>query len=68
LHEVDLISQRRRTRVVQVAAELLDRPYGPAGARTGCRIAVLGATFKPGTDDVLTRRPPIPETRRAGRR
>jgi UDPglucose 6-dehydrogenase len=53
LHEVDLINQRRRTRVVQLAAELLDRPYGPAGPDlTGCRIAVLGATFKPGTDDV----------------
>jgi UDPglucose 6-dehydrogenase len=53
LHEVDLINQRRRTRVVQLAAELLDRPYGPAGPDlTGFRIAVLGATFKPGTDDV----------------
>jgi len=53
LHEVDLINQRRRTRVVQVAADLLDRPYGPAGPDlTGFRIAVLGATFKPGTDDV----------------
>ncbi|HEY7226276.1 MAG TPA: UDP-glucose/GDP-mannose dehydrogenase family protein, partial [Micromonosporaceae bacterium] len=53
LHEVDLINQRRRTRVVQLAADLLDRPYGPAGPDlTGFRIAVLGATFKPGTDDV----------------
>jgi UDPglucose 6-dehydrogenase len=53
LHEVDLINQRRRTRVVQIAADLLDRPYGPAGPDlTGFRIAVLGATFKPGTDDV----------------
>ena len=53
LHEVDLINQRRRTRVVQLAAELLGRPYGPAGPDlTGQRIAVLGATFKPGTDDV----------------
>jgi UDPglucose 6-dehydrogenase len=53
LHEVDLINQRRRTRVVQVAADLLNRPYGPAGPDlTGFRIAVLGATFKPGTDDV----------------
>lgn len=53
LHEVDLINQRRRTKVVQLAAELLDRPYGPAGPDlTGFRIAVLGATFKPGTDDV----------------
>ena len=31
LHEVDLINQRRRGRVVQLAAELLGRPYGPAG-------------------------------------
>jgi UDPglucose 6-dehydrogenase len=53
LHEVDLINQRRRTRVVQLAAELLDRTFGPAGPDlTGFRIAVLGATFKPGTDDV----------------
>src|SRR5690606_35854039 len=49
----DLINQRRRTRVVQLAADLLDRPYGPAGPDlTGFRIGVLGATFKPGTDDV----------------
>jgi UDPglucose 6-dehydrogenase len=53
LHEVDLINQRRRGRVVQLAAELLDRRYGPAGPDlSGLRIAVLGATFKPGTDDV----------------
>ena len=53
LHEVDLINQRRRTKVVQLAAELLNRPYGPAGPDlTGFRIAVLGATFKPGTDDI----------------
>jgi len=53
LHEVDLINQRRRGRVVQLAAELLNRPYGPAGPDlSGLRIAVLGATFKPGTDDV----------------
>lgn len=53
LHEVDLINQRRRTRVIQLAAELLDRPFGPAGPDlTGRRVAVLGATFKPGTDDV----------------
>ena len=31
LHEVDLINQRRRQRVVQLAAELLGRAYGPAG-------------------------------------
>ncbi|RIV39637.1 UDP-glucose dehydrogenase family protein [Micromonospora radicis] len=53
LHEVDLINQRRRTRVVQLAAELLDRRYGPAGPDlSGVRIAVLGATFKPDSDDV----------------
>jgi len=53
LHEVDLINQRRRTRVVQLAAELLGRPYGPAGPDlSGIGIAVLGVTFKPSTDDV----------------
>ncbi|GAA2524833.1 UDP-glucose/GDP-mannose dehydrogenase family protein [Pilimelia columellifera] len=53
LHEVDLINLRRRSRVVQVAAELLERPPGPAGPDlSGTRIAVLGATFKPNSDDV----------------
>ncbi|HEX6498041.1 MAG TPA: UDP-glucose/GDP-mannose dehydrogenase family protein [Micromonosporaceae bacterium] len=53
LHEVDLINQRRRERVVQLAAELLDRPYGPAGPNlAGLTVAVLGATFKPNSDDV----------------
>ena len=53
LHEVDLINTRRRTRVLKLAAELLDRRYGPAGPDlSGIRIAVLGATFKPNTDDV----------------
>ena len=53
LHEVDLINQRRRQRVVQLAAELLGRPFGPAGPDlAGVRIAVLGATFKPDSDDV----------------
>jgi UDPglucose 6-dehydrogenase len=53
LHEVDLINQRRRTRVLKLAAQLLDRPFGPAGPDlSGHRIAVLGATFKPNTDDV----------------
>jgi UDPglucose 6-dehydrogenase len=53
LHEVDLINQRRRTRVLQLAAELLSRSYGPAGPDlSGTRICVLGATFKPNTDDV----------------
>jgi len=53
LHEVDLINQRRRGRVVQLAADLLGRAYGPAGPDLiGTRIAVLGASFKPNTDDV----------------
>jgi UDPglucose 6-dehydrogenase len=53
LHEVDLINLRRRSRVLQLACELLGRKYGPAGPDlSGTRIAVLGATFKPNTDDV----------------
>ncbi|MFD5919993.1 UDP-glucose dehydrogenase family protein [Kitasatospora sp. NPDC058201] len=53
LHEVDLINQRRRERVLQLAGELLDRTAGPAGPElAGSRIAVLGATFKPDSDDV----------------
>ncbi len=53
LHEVDLINLRRRSRVLQLAAELLDRRYGPAGPDlSGTRLAVLGATFKPNSDDV----------------
>jgi UDPglucose 6-dehydrogenase len=53
LHEVDLINQRRRQRVVQLAAELLGRTPGPAGPDlSGLRVAVLGATFKPNSDDV----------------
>ncbi len=53
LHEVDLINQRRRSKVLQLAAELLDRRSGPAGPDlSGTRIAVLGAAFKPNTDDV----------------
>jgi UDPglucose 6-dehydrogenase len=53
LHEVDLINLRRRQRVLNLAAELLDRPLGPAGPDlAGAKIAVLGATFKPNTDDV----------------
>ncbi|HWB36103.1 MAG TPA: UDP-glucose/GDP-mannose dehydrogenase family protein, partial [Rugosimonospora sp.] len=53
LHEVDLINERRRTRVVKLAADLLGRPAGPNGPDfTGAKIAVLGATFKPNSDDV----------------
>jgi UDPglucose 6-dehydrogenase len=53
LHEVELINLRRRTRVLKMAAQLLDRPFGPAGPDlSGTRIGVLGTTFKPNTDDV----------------
>jgi UDPglucose 6-dehydrogenase len=53
LNEVDLINQRRRTTVVRLAADLLDRHVGPNGPDlSGIRIAVLGATFKPNSDDV----------------
>ncbi|GAA1878942.1 UDP-glucose dehydrogenase family protein [Asanoa iriomotensis] len=53
LHEVDLINLRRRTRVLNLAAELLGRRSGPAGPDlSGARIAVLGATFKPNSDDI----------------
>jgi UDPglucose 6-dehydrogenase len=53
LHEVDLINTRRRQKVVQLAAELLGRPSGPAGPDlSGMSIAVLGAAFKPNSDDV----------------
>jgi len=53
LHEVDLINNRRRQRVVQLAAELLNRAYGPNGPDLAeARVAVLGATFKPNSDDV----------------
>ncbi len=53
LHEVDLINQRRRTRVVTIAAQMLDRPSTPAGPDlSGMKIAVLGAAFKPNSDDV----------------
>jgi UDPglucose 6-dehydrogenase len=53
LHEVDLVNTRRRGKVLQLAAELLGRPAGPAGPDlSGTRIAVLGAAFKPNSDDV----------------
>nr|MDT0662370.1 UDP-glucose/GDP-mannose dehydrogenase family protein [Micromonospora sp. DSM 115978] len=53
LHEVDLINLRRRARVMHLAAELLGRRSGPAGPDlSAVRVAVLGATFKPNSDDV----------------
>nr|BFE76417.1 UDP-glucose/GDP-mannose dehydrogenase family protein [Actinoplanes digitatis] len=53
LHEVDLINLRRRSKVLQLAAELLGRRSGPASPDlSGTRIAVLGAAFKPNSDDV----------------
>jgi UDPglucose 6-dehydrogenase len=53
LHEVDLINLRRRAKVLHLAADLLERPVGPAGPDlSGTRIAVLGATFKPNSDDI----------------
>jgi UDPglucose 6-dehydrogenase len=46
LREVDAINIRRRTRVVQMTNELV------GGDVLGKRVAVLGAAFKPNTDDV----------------
>ncbi|GAA3145663.1 UDP-glucose dehydrogenase family protein [Streptomyces rectiviolaceus] len=46
LHEVDRINTRQRSRAVDRARRLL------GGSFTGRRIAVLGAAFKPGSDDV----------------
>jgi UDPglucose 6-dehydrogenase len=46
LREVDAINQRRRARVVDMAAELVDRPWPSA------KVAVLGAAFKPESDDI----------------
>jgi UDPglucose 6-dehydrogenase len=46
LREVDAINQRRRARTVDLAAELLD------GLLAGRTIAVLGAAFKPDSDDI----------------
>lgn len=46
LHEVDAINLRRRDRVVELSVEVL------SGSVTGRRITVLGASFKPNSDDV----------------
>lgn len=46
LREVDAINMRRRTRTVELTRELCD------GVLMGQRITVLGAAFKPDSDDV----------------
>lgn len=46
LTEVDAINQRRRARMVDLACELAD------GSFDGRRVAVLGAAFKPHSDDI----------------
>jgi UDPglucose 6-dehydrogenase len=46
LTEVDAINLRRRARMVELAQELLDGDF------TGRRVAVLGAAFKPDSDDI----------------
>jgi UDPglucose 6-dehydrogenase len=46
LREVEAINQRQRERLVQKAGALLGDSW------SGCRVAVLGAAFKPGSDDV----------------
>ncbi|PRZ06525.1 UDPglucose 6-dehydrogenase [Isoptericola sp. CG 20/1183] len=46
LGEVDRINNRRRSRMVELTAEVL------GGSVTGRRVAVLGAAFKPESDDV----------------
>ena len=46
LHEVDSINRRRRERTVDLGLEMVD------GSFEGKRVAVLGAAFKPNSDDV----------------
>jgi UDPglucose 6-dehydrogenase len=46
LREVDSINMRRRTRMVEIAREV------SGGSFIGARVAVLGAAFKPDSDDV----------------
>jgi UDPglucose 6-dehydrogenase len=46
LHEIDAINSRRRVRTVQLARDLA------GGSVLGRNVAVLGAAFKPHTDDV----------------
>ena len=46
LHEVDAINNRRRIRMVEIARDEC------GGSVAGLRVAVLGASFKPNSDDV----------------
>jgi UDPglucose 6-dehydrogenase len=46
LREVDAINMRRRARMVDLARELA------GGSFQGCTLAVLGAAFKPNSDDI----------------
>ena len=46
LGEVDAINQHQRERAIQIATAMI------GGTASGARIAVWGAAFKPGTDDV----------------
>ena len=46
LREVDEINLRRRARTVELALEMVDDSF------VGTRIAVLGAAFKPNSDDI----------------
>jgi UDPglucose 6-dehydrogenase len=46
LREVDQINLRRRARTVELGLELVDGSY------VGTRVAVLGAAFKPNSDDI----------------
>ena len=46
LHEVDAINLRRRARTVEIGLDLLDGSY------RGMHVAVLGAAFKPNSDDI----------------
>jgi UDPglucose 6-dehydrogenase len=46
LTEVDAVNLRRRTRTVELARD------AAGGSLAGCRVAALGAAFKPNSDDV----------------
>jgi UDPglucose 6-dehydrogenase len=46
LHEVDEINNRRRARTVEIGLDLVDGSY------RGTHVAVLGAAFKPNSDDI----------------